>query len=64
MVPYDVLLSYPNQSQPNYISIIDTVGSEVLHMHTDQTHEQAQGQKEACTLIPILVILVRLVKIW
>uniref|UniRef100_A0A671VCV5 glutamate carboxypeptidase II n=1 Tax=Sparus aurata TaxID=8175 RepID=A0A671VCV5_SPAAU len=23
MVPYDVLLSYPNKSQPNYISIVD-----------------------------------------
>uniref|UniRef100_A0A8C9XYX5 Glutamate carboxypeptidase 2 n=1 Tax=Sander lucioperca TaxID=283035 RepID=A0A8C9XYX5_SANLU len=30
MVPYDVLLSYPNKSQPNYISIVDQLGSEYL----------------------------------
>lgn len=29
MVPYDVLLSYPNKSQPNYISIVDQLGNEV-----------------------------------
>lgn len=29
MVPYDVLLSYPNESQPNYISIVDHLGNEV-----------------------------------
>ncbi|GLD52381.1 putative N-acetylated-alpha-linked acidic dipeptidase isoform X1, partial [Lates japonicus] len=28
MVPYDVLLSYPNKSQPNYISIVDQLGNE------------------------------------
>ena len=32
MVPYDVLLSYPNKSQPNYISIVDQLGSEVQNM--------------------------------
>lgn len=29
MVPYDILLSYPNKSQPNYISVVDRHGSEV-----------------------------------
>ena len=29
LVPYDVLLSYPNNSQPNYISIVDQLGNEV-----------------------------------
>ncbi|MED6257585.1 hypothetical protein ATANTOWER_027473, partial [Ataeniobius toweri] len=28
MVPYDILLSYPNKSQPNYISIVDHIGNE------------------------------------
>lgn len=32
LVPYDVLLSYPNKSQPNYISVVDELGSEVLSM--------------------------------
>lgn len=31
MVPYDVLLSYPNKTQPNYISIVDPDGNEVLY---------------------------------
>lgn len=39
LVPYDVLLSYPNKTQPNYISIVDSVGNEVMHMDTD-THRQ------------------------
>lgn len=29
IVPYRVLLSYPNKTQPNYISIIDHYGKEV-----------------------------------
>ncbi|XP_028320694.1 N-acetylated-alpha-linked acidic dipeptidase 2 [Gouania willdenowi] len=28
LVPYDVLLSYPNKSQPNYVSIVDRLGNE------------------------------------
>ncbi|KAJ3590311.1 hypothetical protein NHX12_008264 [Muraenolepis orangiensis] len=31
LVPYDVLLSYPNKSQPNYISIVDRLGNEVFN---------------------------------
>lgn len=34
LVPYDVLLSYPNKSQPNYISVVDQLGDEVPCMHT------------------------------
>lgn len=36
LVPYDVLLSYPKKSQPNYISIVDALGREVprLASHT------------------------------
>ncbi|KAM6945939.1 N-acetylated-alpha-linked acidic dipeptidase 2 [Aplochiton taeniatus] len=30
MVPYDVLLSYPNPALPNYISIVDHAGNEVF----------------------------------
>jgi len=37
LVPYDVLLSYPNQSQPNYISIVDRFGGEVTaHRRTSR----------------------------
>ncbi|XP_066555370.1 N-acetylated-alpha-linked acidic dipeptidase 2 [Amia ocellicauda] len=31
IVPYDVLLSYPNESNPNYISIIDNLGKEIFN---------------------------------
>lgn len=33
LVPYDVLLSYPNKTSPNYISIVDHQGNEV---HADK----------------------------
>lgn len=38
IVPYGVLLSYPNKTQPNYISIIDQHGKEVQQntIHTQQ----------------------------
>uniref|UniRef100_A0A663LPA6 Glutamate carboxypeptidase 2 n=1 Tax=Athene cunicularia TaxID=194338 RepID=A0A663LPA6_ATHCN len=32
LVHYDVLLSYPNETQPNYISIIDDQGNEVIFL--------------------------------
>ncbi|XP_073518154.1 putative N-acetylated-alpha-linked acidic dipeptidase [Phyllobates terribilis] len=31
LAPYDILLSYPNESNPNYISIIDERGSELFN---------------------------------
>lgn len=34
MVPYDILLSYPNKSQPNYISIVDHNEKEVRKLPT------------------------------
>lgn len=41
MVPYDVLLSYPNKSQPNYISIVDQQGNEVHAQDTRHTDTDA-----------------------
>lgn len=32
LVHYDVLLSYPNETQPNYISVIDDQGNEVIFL--------------------------------
>ena len=49
LVPYDVLLSYPNQSQPNYISIVDTLLGNEVHTYTGiQTgiHTHTHTQKE------------------
>ncbi len=37
LVPYDVLLSYPNKTNPNYISIVDHRGNEV-HTHNQNTN--------------------------
>lgn len=37
IVPYRVLLSYPNKTQPNYISIIDHHGKEVQAYDTIYT---------------------------
>lgn len=34
LVNYDVLLSYPNEKQPNYISVIDDQGTEVIFSMT------------------------------
>ncbi|NXV30568.1 NALD2 dipeptidase, partial [Rissa tridactyla] len=31
LVHYDVLLSYPNEKQPNYISVIDGQGNEIFN---------------------------------
>lgn len=41
LVPYDVLLSYPNKTRPNYISIVDHLGNEVLTDNQNpNTHKQ------------------------
>ncbi|KAI2656474.1 Glutamate carboxypeptidase 2 [Labeo rohita] len=32
LVPYDVLLSYPNKTSPNYISIVDQLGNEAIYL--------------------------------
>lgn len=40
LVHYDVLLSYPNDTKPNYISIIDEHGNEVQKLPVFPTREQ------------------------
>ncbi|XP_010768990.1 glutamate carboxypeptidase 2-like [Notothenia coriiceps] len=50
MVPYDVLLSYPNKSQPNYISIIDQLGSEVFN--TSLAEPVPEGYEDVSNIVP------------
>uniref|UniRef100_A0A3P8WVW2 Aminopeptidase NAALADL1 n=1 Tax=Cynoglossus semilaevis TaxID=244447 RepID=A0A3P8WVW2_CYNSE len=50
MVPYDVLLSYPNKSQPNYISIVDRLGSEVFN--TSLAEPVPQGYEDVSDIVP------------
>uniref|UniRef100_A0A8C2X1F9 glutamate carboxypeptidase II n=1 Tax=Cyclopterus lumpus TaxID=8103 RepID=A0A8C2X1F9_CYCLU len=50
MVPYDVLLSYPNKSQPNYISIVDQFGSEVFN--TSLAEPVPEGYEDVSNIVP------------
>uniref|UniRef100_A0A3P9L1J4 Glutamate carboxypeptidase 2 n=1 Tax=Oryzias latipes TaxID=8090 RepID=A0A3P9L1J4_ORYLA len=50
MVPYDVLLSYPNKSQPNYISIVDQLGTEVFV--TSLAEPVPQGYEDVTDIVP------------
>uniref|UniRef100_A0A3B4T533 Glutamate carboxypeptidase 2 n=1 Tax=Seriola dumerili TaxID=41447 RepID=A0A3B4T533_SERDU len=50
MVPYDVLLSYPNKSQPNYISIVDQLGNEVFN--TSLAEPVPQGYEDVSNIVP------------
>ncbi|KAM8904308.1 N-acetylated-alpha-linked acidic dipeptidase 2 [Spinachia spinachia] len=50
MVPYDVLLSYPNTSQPNYISIVDQFGSEVFN--TSSAEPVPPGYEDVADIVP------------
>ncbi|KAK0140588.1 N-acetylated-alpha-linked acidic dipeptidase 2 [Merluccius polli] len=50
MVPYDVLLSYPNKSQPNYISIVDQLGNEVFN--TSLAEPVPQGYEGVADIVP------------
>ncbi|KAM9853509.1 N-acetylated-alpha-linked acidic dipeptidase 2 [Aulostomus maculatus] len=50
LVPYDVLLSYPNQSQPNYISIIDALGHEVFN--TSLAEPVPEGYEGVADIVP------------
>uniref|UniRef100_A0A8D0CXF1 glutamate carboxypeptidase II n=1 Tax=Sander lucioperca TaxID=283035 RepID=A0A8D0CXF1_SANLU len=50
MVPYDVLLSYPNKSQPNYISIVDQLGSEVFN--TSLAEPVPAGYEDVSNIVP------------
>uniref|UniRef100_A0A146XG42 Glutamate carboxypeptidase 2 n=1 Tax=Fundulus heteroclitus TaxID=8078 RepID=A0A146XG42_FUNHE len=50
MVPYDILLSYPNKSQPNYISILDHIGNEVFN--TSLAEPAPQGYEDISDIVP------------
>ncbi|XP_076002195.1 N-acetylated-alpha-linked acidic dipeptidase 2 [Genypterus blacodes] len=50
MVPYDVLLSYPNKSQPNSISILDQLGNEVFH--TALAEPVPEGYEDISDIVP------------
>uniref|UniRef100_A0A3Q2Y2S8 N-acetylated alpha-linked acidic dipeptidase 2 n=1 Tax=Hippocampus comes TaxID=109280 RepID=A0A3Q2Y2S8_HIPCM len=50
MVPYDVLLSYPNVSQPNYIAIVDAQGNEVFN--TSLAEPIPAGYEDVANIVP------------
>ncbi|KAE8295427.1 Glutamate carboxypeptidase 2 [Larimichthys crocea] len=50
MVPYDVLLSYPNKTQPNYISIVDQLGNEVFN--TSLAEPVPDGYEDVSNIVP------------
>ncbi|XP_051635194.1 N-acetylated-alpha-linked acidic dipeptidase 2-like isoform X2 [Manacus candei] len=50
LVHYDVLLSYPNEKQPNYISVIDDQGNEVFN--TSLFEPPAQGYENVTGILP------------
>ncbi|XP_067424606.1 N-acetylated-alpha-linked acidic dipeptidase 2-like [Emydura macquarii macquarii] len=47
---YDVLLSYPNETQPNYISIIDDQGNEIFN--TSLFEPPPQGYENVTGVLP------------
>ncbi|KAM9812812.1 N-acetylated-alpha-linked acidic dipeptidase 2 isoform 1-T1 [Syngnathus typhle] len=50
MVPYDVLLSYPNVSQPNYIAIVDARGNEVFN--TSLAEPSPESYEDVANIVP------------
>lgn len=50
LVHYDVLLSYPNKTQPNYISIVDTLGNEVFS--TSLEEPVPEGYEHVSDIVP------------
>ncbi|NWJ09420.1 NALD2 dipeptidase, partial [Crypturellus undulatus] len=50
LVHYDVLLSYPNEMQPNYISIIDDQGNEIFN--TSFFEPPPQGYENITGILP------------
>ncbi|XP_036393284.1 N-acetylated-alpha-linked acidic dipeptidase 2 [Megalops cyprinoides] len=50
IVPYDVLLSYPNKTNPNYISIIDDRGNEVFN--TSLSEPVPVGYENISNIVP------------
>ncbi|XP_052472501.1 glutamate carboxypeptidase 2-like isoform X2 [Carassius gibelio] len=50
LVPYDVLLSYPNQTNPNYISIVDHLGNEIFN--TSLAEPVPEGYEDVTDIVP------------
>ncbi|NWS40514.1 NALD2 dipeptidase, partial [Probosciger aterrimus] len=50
LVHYDVLLSYPNEKQPNYISVIDDQGNEIFN--TSLFEPPPQGYENLTDILP------------
>ncbi|KFO09723.1 N-acetylated-alpha-linked acidic dipeptidase 2 [Balearica regulorum gibbericeps] len=50
LVHYDVLLSYPNEKQPNYISVIDDQGNEIFN--TSLVEPPPQGYENVSDILP------------
>ncbi|XP_058600321.1 N-acetylated-alpha-linked acidic dipeptidase 2 isoform X2 [Onychostoma macrolepis] len=48
--PYDVLLSYPNKTNPNYISIVDHLGSEIFN--TSLAEPVPEGYEDVTDIVP------------
>ncbi|XP_064025882.1 N-acetylated-alpha-linked acidic dipeptidase 2-like isoform X3 [Pogoniulus pusillus] len=50
LIHYDVLLSYPNETQPNYISIVDDQGNEIFN--TSLSEPPPQGYENVTDILP------------
>ncbi|TRY59122.1 hypothetical protein DNTS_009563, partial [Danionella cerebrum] len=50
LVPYDVLLSYPNKTNPNYISIVDHLGKEIFT--TALAEPVPEGYEDVADIVP------------
>ncbi|XP_069825765.1 N-acetylated-alpha-linked acidic dipeptidase 2-like [Dendropsophus ebraccatus] len=50
LVHYDVLLSYPNETSPNYISIIDERGTEIFN--TSLSEPPPEGYENFTNIVP------------
>uniref|UniRef100_A0A3B4BDZ3 PA domain-containing protein n=1 Tax=Periophthalmus magnuspinnatus TaxID=409849 RepID=A0A3B4BDZ3_9GOBI len=50
LVHYDVLLSYPNKTQPNYISIVDSLGNEIFK--TSLAEPVPEGYEDVSDIVP------------
>ncbi|KAL4647094.1 putative N-acetylated-alpha-linked acidic dipeptidase [Arapaima gigas] len=50
MVHYDVLLSYPNETNPNYISIVDDRGNQVFN--TSLSEPVPKGYEDVPNIVP------------
>ncbi|NWU92462.1 FOLH1 carboxypeptidase, partial [Upupa epops] len=50
LVPYDVLLSYPDDTMPNYISVIDEHGNEIFN--TSLSEPPPPGYEDVRGVVP------------